>query len=118
MCGCGAPLADRSIDYAVAIHVLQDLAWGEIPAALLELHRADDKPDGPVVEAFLYSEPLTPQAVTALKGYMGNLVSGCGSVELIASLVGVNRGYIPPTINCDEPDPACKVDIQFDLTPL
>ena len=25
--------------------------------------------------------------VTALKGYMGNLVSGCGAVELIASLV-------------------------------
>ena len=26
--------------------------------------------------------------VTALKGYMGNLVSGCGAVELIGSLVG------------------------------
>jgi 3-oxoacyl-[acyl-carrier-protein] synthase II len=24
---------------------------------------------------------------------------------MIASLLGVNRGAIPPTINCDEPDP-------------
>jgi 3-oxoacyl-[acyl-carrier-protein] synthase II len=49
--------------------------------------------------------------VTALKGYMGNLASGCGAVELIASLLGVSRGFIPPTINCDEPDPACAIDV-------
>ena len=42
---------------------------------------------------------------------MGNLVSGCGAVELIASLLGVNRGPIPPTLNCDEPDPACDLDL-------
>lgn len=49
--------------------------------------------------------------VTALKGYMGNLVSGCGAVELIASLLGVNQGKIPQTINCDELDPACVIDL-------
>jgi 3-oxoacyl-[acyl-carrier-protein] synthase II len=45
--------------------------------------------------------------VTALKGYFGNIVSGCGAVELIASLLGVNRGLIPSALNCDEVDPAC-----------
>ena len=49
--------------------------------------------------------------VTALKGYIGNLVSGCGAVELIASLLGVNRGVIPPVLNCDEPDPECDLDL-------
>jgi len=49
--------------------------------------------------------------VTALKGFMGNISSGCGAVELIASLVGVNRGLIPPTINCDDPDPECGLDL-------
>ena len=49
--------------------------------------------------------------ITALKGYMGNGVSGCGAVELLSSLIGVNQGYIPPTINCDEPDPACHLDL-------
>ncbi len=70
--------------------------------------------------------------VTALKGYMGNLVSGCGSVELIASLAGINRGLIPSILNCDEPDPAIDADlvlgkprassnpifVKTDLTPL
>jgi 3-oxoacyl-[acyl-carrier-protein] synthase II len=49
--------------------------------------------------------------VTALKGYLGNIVSGCGAVELLGSLLGVNRGVIPPALNCDEPDPACDLDV-------
>lgn len=35
----GLPIDEASIDYAVAIHVLQDLAWSEIPPALGELRR-------------------------------------------------------------------------------
>ena len=42
---------------------------------------------------------------------MGNLASGCGAVELIGSLIGVNRGMIPAVLNCDEPDPACGLDL-------
>ena len=42
---------------------------------------------------------------------MGTLASGCGAVELIGSLIGVNRGLIPPVLNCDEPDPACALDV-------
>ncbi|WP_435022269.1 beta-ketoacyl-[acyl-carrier-protein] synthase family protein [Tundrisphaera sp. TA3] len=49
--------------------------------------------------------------VTALKGYMGNMVSGSGAVELIASLLGVNRGLIPSVLNCDHPDPECGIDV-------
>jgi SAM-dependent methyltransferase len=33
------PLDDSSLDCVVAMHVLQDLAWNEIPAALRELKR-------------------------------------------------------------------------------
>ena len=43
--------------------------------------------------------------VTALKGFMGNIVSGCGAVELIGSLLGVNRGLMPYTLNCDATRP-------------
>jgi len=49
--------------------------------------------------------------VTALKGYVGTLASGCGGVELIASLSAVNHGKIPAIRNCDQPDPACEVDL-------
>jgi 3-oxoacyl-[acyl-carrier-protein] synthase II len=49
--------------------------------------------------------------VAALKGHVGNIASGCGAVELLASLVSLNQGLIPPTLNCDEPDPACRLDV-------
>jgi 3-oxoacyl-[acyl-carrier-protein] synthase II len=52
-----------------------------------------------------------PPPVSALKGFIGNVSSGAGAVELIASLVGVNRGFIPPTLNCDDPDPECALDV-------
>jgi len=35
----GLPFAKGSLDGAVAIHVLQDLPWGEVPIALKELRR-------------------------------------------------------------------------------
>jgi 3-oxoacyl-[acyl-carrier-protein] synthase II len=49
--------------------------------------------------------------VTALRGYMGNLASGAGSVEMLGSLLGLNHGLVPATLNCDEPDPDCDLDI-------
>jgi predicted SAM-dependent methyltransferase len=35
----GLELDDHTVDYAVAIHVLQDLPWPDIPGALQELRR-------------------------------------------------------------------------------
>jgi 3-oxoacyl-[acyl-carrier-protein] synthase II len=49
--------------------------------------------------------------VTALKGYIGNLASGAGAVDLIASLIGVNRGFVPAILNCDEADPEMEIDV-------
>jgi len=49
--------------------------------------------------------------VTAYKGYIGNLVSGSGAVELITSLIAAHRGYIPTVLNCDSPDPECDLDL-------
>jgi 3-oxoacyl-[acyl-carrier-protein] synthase II len=53
--------------------------------------------------------------VTALKGYIGNLVSGAGSVELICSLVGANRRRVPAVLNCDQPEPETELDLVLNL---
>ena len=68
---------------------------------------------GDLAEARAFERVFGERAVpvTGLKGYLGNIASGAGAVELIASLVGVNQGLIPPTLNCDEVDPACAVDV-------
>ena len=49
--------------------------------------------------------------VTASRATWATWSPGCGAVELIASLIGVNRGKIPPILNCDEPDPEIELDL-------
>ena len=74
-------------------------------AATVESDHAESQAIARVFGSQPGQAPVVP--VTALKGYFGNIVSGCGAVELIASLIGVNQGLIPPSLNCDQYDPAC-----------
>ena len=41
---------------------------------------------------------------------IGHLISAAGAVEAIAALGCMNRDMVHPTINLDEPDPACRLD--------
>ena len=48
--------------------------------------------------------------MTSIKSMMGHLICAAGAVELIASLLVMKRGMIPPTINLCEPDPELDLD--------
>lgn len=49
--------------------------------------------------------------VTALKSYLGNAGSGSGALELVGSLLAIREGVIPKTLNYEQPDPACPIDV-------
>lgn len=49
--------------------------------------------------------------VTAPKSFMGNSGAGSGTLELAASLIGLNHGVIPPTLNYEFPDADCPLNI-------
>ena len=53
--------------------------------------------------------PLAP--VTATKSYMGNLGAGSGMVESISSILAMENNSLFPILNCDDVDPACKINI-------
>jgi len=48
--------------------------------------------------------------VCAPKSMIGHLISAAGAVEAIAAIACMNAGFVHPTINLDEPDPACDLD--------
>jgi len=44
------------------------------------------------------------------KSMTGHLLGAAGGLEFAISVLAVVRGMIPPTINVDDPDPACDLD--------
>ncbi len=57
--------------------------------------------------------------VFAAKGYIGNLGPAGGVTELGLSLLALQQGQLPPTINHRTPDPACPVKVHTQgLRPL
>ena len=52
--------------------------------------------------------------VSATKGQHGHALGATGSWEAALSLLAIDRGVVPPTVNNDEPDPRCAVAISAD----
>lgn len=48
--------------------------------------------------------------VSSTKSMHGHLLGAAGGIEAIAALKALESGIVPPTINYDEPDPACDLD--------
>jgi 3-oxoacyl-[acyl-carrier-protein] synthase II len=49
-------------------------------------------------------------AVSSTKSTMGHLLGAAGAVEAIMSALAIHERLIPPTINYEQPDPACDLD--------
>ncbi|MDB5336760.1 MAG: Beta-ketoacyl-acyl-carrier-protein synthase [Planctomycetaceae bacterium] len=49
--------------------------------------------------------------VTALKSYWGNPGASCGTLELVGSLLAVDHGVVPQTLNYETPDPKCQLNV-------
>jgi 3-oxoacyl-[acyl-carrier-protein] synthase II len=59
----------------------------------------------------------TPPLVTATRSMIGHVSAGGGALDAVAALSAIEAGAIPPTLNCDAPDPECPVNV-MKRTPL
>ncbi len=49
--------------------------------------------------------------VSSTKSMTGHMLGAAGGIELIASVMAIVDGVIPPTINIEEQDPECDLDV-------
>ena len=54
----------------------------------------------------------------APSSYFGNLGAGSGTSELAASILALQHGQLPATLNYDDPDPACPVAVRRSVEPI
>ena len=95
-----AALADAGIGPQQVDHVN---AFG------LGTRQADISEARALAEVFQDADSQVP--VFAPKSYFGNLGAGCGTSELAASLLALHHGILPATLNYEEPDPDCPVNV-------
>lgn len=48
--------------------------------------------------------------VTSTKSMVGHAMGASGAIEALSTILTLERGIIPPTINLHHPDPACDLD--------
>ncbi len=53
--------------------------------------------------------------MSGLKSQIGHAQGACGSASIAATLIAMEHGRIPPTINLDVPDPECDLDYVPDV---
>src|SRR5260221_1949189 len=53
--------------------------------------------------------------MSGLKSQIGHAQGACGSASVAATLIAMEHGKIPPTINLDAPDPECDLDYVPDV---
>lgn len=50
-------------------------------------------------------------SMSSTKSAIGHLLGAAGSVEAIYSILAINHGLVPPTLNLDNPSPGCDIDL-------
>ena len=58
----------------------------------------------------VFGGPDTAPPVSSTKGATGHLMGAGGITEIIACIMALREGILPPTLNLDTPDPQCDLD--------
>ena len=58
----------------------------------------------------VFGEHARRLAVSSTKSQTGHCLGAAGAIEILATVLGLRHGFIPPTVNLDEPDPQCDLD--------
>lgn len=58
----------------------------------------------------VFGEKAKSIPVSANKSMIGHLLGAAGSIQAVITVLAMNHGMVPPTINLTHPDPECDLD--------
>jgi 3-oxoacyl-[acyl-carrier-protein] synthase II len=130
----GAKIYGEMMGYGVssdAAHMTEPDPTGENPARAMRMALADagvdpsevgyvnahatstplgDASETKVIKRALGDEHAAKVGVSSTKGATGHCFGAAGAVEAVFTVLAVERGVLPPTINYEQPDPECDLD--------
>jgi 3-oxoacyl-[acyl-carrier-protein] synthase II len=130
----GAKIYGELMGYGVssdAAHMTEPDPTGENPARAMRMALADggvdpsevgyvnahatstplgDASETKVIKRALGDEHAAKVGVSSTKGATGHCFGAAGAVEAVFTVLAVERGVLPPTINYEQPDPECDLD--------
>jgi 3-oxoacyl-[acyl-carrier-protein] synthase II len=127
----GAPILAELTGYGLtadAYHMTSPSGVGAVKAMQKALHRAGVEPSqvdyinahgtstplGDVAEndaiKTVFGDHARKVAISSTKSMTGHLLGAAGAAELIFCVKAIEHNLLPPTINLDNPDPACDLD--------
>jgi 3-oxoacyl-[acyl-carrier-protein] synthase II len=59
---------------------------------------------------YLFGEYAYKVPISSNKSMLGHTIGAAGAIEAVASVLTIQNGIIPPTINLENPDPECDLD--------
>src|SRR3989339_61590 len=126
----GAPILGEILGYGLSSDAYHDTSpeptgKGALMAMRLALASAQISPDqiGYVnahgtgtlqndrAEAMAINSLFTKVPVSSTKSQIGHAMGAAGVIEAIATLIALKNGFLPPTINFQEADPDCPLDV-------
>jgi len=68
-----------------------------------------------MVEAHAIAQVVGPDTpVTSVKGFCGHTLGASGIIGAVTSLIAIEHGFVPGTVNTTAVDPSCEANIQLE----
>jgi 3-oxoacyl-[acyl-carrier-protein] synthase II len=107
-----APPEDGAGAVACMERALQDGGISKSSVGYINAHGTStfaDQVETKVIKK-VFGEQAYSIPVSSTKSMTGHLLGAAGGIEAVFSILALQQGIIPPTINLDNPDPGCDLD--------
>jgi 3-oxoacyl-[acyl-carrier-protein] synthase II len=91
---------------------LKDAGVAKVDVGYINAHGTSTMADAIETKAIkqVFGEQAYKIPVSSTKSMTGHLLGAAGGIEAVFSVLALHHGLLPPTINLDNPDPACDLD--------